>query len=134
MDTSDIRKNLKIMVDGQPYVVVDFQFVKPGKGQAFTRCKLRNLLTGSSLERTWKSGEKLEPAEVETRTLNYIYAEGDDFVFMDESSGDQVHVPGEVMEDEKKWITDGMKVEVTLLKDRPIGVEIPAHVVLQVVT
>jgi elongation factor P len=134
MDTSDIRKNLKIMVDGQPYVVVDFQFVKPGKGQAFTRCKLRNLLTGSSLERTWKSGEKLEPAEVETRTLNYIYPEGDEFVFMDESTGEQVHVSGDVMEDEKQWLTDGMKVEVTLLKDRPIGVEIPAHVVLQVVT
>jgi elongation factor P len=73
MDTSDIRKNLKIMLDGQPYVVADFQFVKPGKGQPFTRCKLKNMVTGAALEKTFKSGEKLEPAEVEQRELQYIY-------------------------------------------------------------
>ena len=86
MDTSDIRKGLKMMVDGQPYAVVDFQFVKPGKGQAFTRVKIRNMATGAVLERTYKSGEKLEPADVEERQLQYIYPDGTDFVFMDAAS------------------------------------------------
>src|SRR5690242_1576161 len=99
MDTSDIRKNLKIMLDGQPYTVVDFQFVKPGKGQAFTRCKIRNLQTGAVLERTWKSGEKLDPADVEQRTLQYIYPEGTDFVFMDSQTGEQITVPGDKIGD-----------------------------------
>jgi elongation factor P len=132
MDTSDIRKNLKIMVDGQPYIVVDFQFVKPGKGQAFTRCKLRNMETGSVLEKTWKSGEKLEAADVEMRQMQYIYQDGDNFVFMDPASGDQQFIAAEIMGDAKLFLADGMDVEVTLLKERPIGVELPAHVTLQI--
>ncbi|MBI4703246.1 MAG: elongation factor P [Deltaproteobacteria bacterium] len=133
MDTSDIRKNLKIMLDGQPYVVVEFQFVKPGKGQAFTRCKLRNIETAAVLERTFKSGEKLEPAEVEQRSMQYIYPDGGNYVFMHPASGDQLIVPGERMREEAKWLADGMSVEVTLLKDQPIGIVLPAHVELEVV-
>ncbi len=133
MDTSDIRKNLKIMLDGTPYVVADFQFVKPGKGQAFTRCKLKNLHTGAALEKTFKSGEKLEPAEVETREVQYIYPDGDNFVFMDANTGDQLIVSGSCMEDEKIWLADGMTVDVTLLKDNAIGIELPAHVELEIV-
>lgn len=133
MDTSDIRKNLKIMLDDQPYIVVDFQFVKPGKGQAFTRCKLRNMMTGSSLERTFKSGEKLEPAEVEQQMLQYIYPDGDNFVFMNADTGDQLTIPGDRMREEALYLADGMDVEVTLLKGSPIGVEMPAHVELEIV-
>jgi elongation factor P len=133
MDTSDIRKNLKMMVDGQPYVVVDFQFVKPGKGQAFTRCKLRHLETGSVLDKTFKSGEKIEPADVETRSMQYIYPDGENFVFMDSTTGDQLFLGGDAVGDARQWLTDGMTVEVTLLGDRPIGIEIPAHVELQIV-
>jgi len=133
MDTSDIRKNLKIMLDGQPFIVTDFQFVKPGKGQAFTRCKLKNLLTGAALEKTFKSGEKLEPAEVETREVQYIYPDGANYVFMDPNTGDQLIVSGDRMEEEKLWLADGMNVEVTLLKDDPIGIELPAHVELEIV-
>jgi len=132
MDTSDIRKNLKIMLDGNPYVVTDFQFVKPGKGQAFTRVKLRNLETGSSLEKTFKSGEKLEPADVEQRSLQYIYQDGENFVFMDLASGEQLMVPAEKMVEEQKWLADEMMVEVTLLAGNPIGIELPAHVELQI--
>ncbi len=132
MDTSDIRKNLKIMLDGNPYVIVDFQFVKPGKGQAFTRCKLKNMNTGASLEKTFKSGEKLEQAEIEQRGMQYIYPDGDSFVFMDPNTGDQLMVPGSVMVEEQKWLADGMNCDVTLLKERPIGVELPAHVELEI--
>jgi elongation factor P len=133
MDTSDIRKNLKLMVDGQPYIVVDFQFVKPGKGQAFTRCRLRNLETGNTVEKTWKSGESLEVADVEMRQMTYIYQDGDSFVFMDPQSGDQQYVPKEVVgEDQALFLADGMNVEVTILGERPIACELPAHVELQI--
>ena len=133
MDTSDIRKNLKIMLDNQPYVVVDFQFVKPGKGQAFTRCKLKNMISGAQLERTFKSGEKLEAADVDMRDMQYIYPDGDGFVFMDVNTGDQLTVPVEVMEEEKNWLADGTVAEITLLAERPIGVNLPAHVELEII-
>jgi elongation factor P len=132
MDTSDIRKGLKMMVDGQPYVVVDFQFVKPGKGQAFTRVKIRNMATSAVLERTYKSGEKLEPADVEERQLQYIYPDGQDFVFMDAQSGEQIHVSGDKIGDDAKWLSDGMSIDVTLFNGLPIGVSLPPHVVLQI--
>ena len=134
MDTSDIKKGLKMMLDGQPYTVVDFQFVKPGKGQAFTRVKIRNMATGAVLERTFKSGEKLEPADVEERTLQYIYPEGEDFVFMDSQSGEQLTVPGDKVGDDARWLSDGMNVDVTIFNGLAIGVSLPSHVTLQIVS
>jgi elongation factor P len=132
MDTSDIRKGLKMMVDDQPYSVVEFQFVKPGKGQAFTRVKIRNMATGAVLERTYKSGEKLEPADVEERQLQYIYPDGSDFVFMDAASGEQIHVQGDKIGDDSRWLSDGMNVDVTLFKGQAIGISLPPHVTLQI--
>src|SRR3954464_11151607 len=132
MDTSDIRKGLKMMVDNQPYVVVDFQFVKPGKGQAFTRVKIRNMASGAVLERTYKSGEKIEQADVEERQLQYIYPEGGDFVFMDAATGEQLTVPGDKIGTDARWLSDGMVIDVTLFKGQPLGVSLPSHVVLQV--
>ena len=85
-DTSDIRKGLKVMMDGSPFTVVEFQFVKPGKGAAFTRTKLKNLLTGGVIDRNLRSGEKLEPANVETKSMQYLYKAGDSYVFMDTST------------------------------------------------
>ncbi len=133
MDTSDLRKGLKIMVNDQPCVVVENQFVKPGKGQAFSRVKLKSLSTGTSFERTYKSGEKLDPADVETRTLQFIYPDGTDFVFMDAQTGEQIHVNGDKVGDDARWMSDGMNVDVTVFKGVAIGVELPAHVVLQIV-
>jgi elongation factor P len=131
-DTSDIRKGLKIILDGQPYTVTEFQFVKPGKGQAFTRVRLKHLSTGSVLDRTFKSGEKLEPADVEQRTMTFIYPEGDAFVFMDQSSGDQVSIPEDQIGDNRNFLIDGLDVEVTFFKGEPIDVTLPAHVVVQI--
>jgi elongation factor P len=134
MDTSDIRKGLKMMLDGSkdPFSVIEFQFVKPGKGQAFTRVKLKNMANGNVLERTFKSGEKLEPANVETRTFQYIYPEGTDFVFMDQNTGEQITIPGDKVGDDAQWLSDGMNVDVTLFNEQPIGVDIPLSVVLQI--
>jgi elongation factor P len=131
-DTSDIRKGLKIIIDAQPYAVVEFQFVKPGKGQAFTRTRLKHMKTGAVIDRTFKSGEKLEPADVEQRTMTFIYPESDAFVFMDQSSGDQVSISEERLADGKQFLIDGLAVEVVFFKGEPIDVTLPPHVVIQV--
>jgi elongation factor P len=132
MDTSDIRKGVKIMMDGQPYVVVDFQFVKPGKGQAFTRTKMKNLLTGGTLERNIRSNEKLEAADVEDRTLQFIYPEADSFVFMNSVTGDQVTVHRDVVGDDAGFLIDGIDVQITLYKGNPAGISLPPHIVVQI--
>jgi elongation factor P len=131
LDTSDIRKGLKIVLDGKPYTVVEAQFVKPGKGQAFTRTRVKNLLTGAVIDRTFRSGEKLEPADVQMRDMTFIYPDGEDYVFMD-PSGDQSAIPGEVLGDSKNFLSDGLSVEVVFFKGEPIDVTMPAHVVLEI--
>ena len=130
--TQDIRKNLKVVLDGVPWVVTEAQFVKPGKGQAFTRVTLKNMVTGRVVERTWKSGETVEVADVEERKMQYIYPEGEDFVFMDQNSGEQVNVLGEKVGDYKNFLADGMDANVTFFNGLPIGIELPAAVVLQI--
>jgi elongation factor P len=132
MDTSDIRKGLKLMMDGQPYIVVDFQFVKPGKGQAFTRTRMKNMLTGGTLERNIRSGEKLEAADVEERALQYIYPEGDAYVFMNAQTGEQVTVQREAVGDDAGFLIDGIEVLVTIYKGNPVSISLPPHIVVQV--
>ncbi len=132
METSDIRKGSKIMIDGQPYIVVDFQFVKPGKGQAFTRTKMKNLLTGGVIERNIRSGEKLEEADVEDRALQYIYPDGDMFCFMNSNSGDQLSVHRDLVGDAADFLTDGLDVIVTLYKGNPVSVALPPHVIVEI--
>lgn len=131
-DTSDIRKNLKIVLDGVPYTIIESQFVKPGKGQAFTRTKLRNMITGAVLERTFKSGEKLEKADLEERQMQYLYPEGDQFVFMDTANYNQIHFTREQLGDTPDYLQDGMMVDVLFWGDRPIGVTPPTFVELEV--
>ncbi|MBN2196556.1 MAG: elongation factor P [Polyangiaceae bacterium] len=133
MDTSDIKKGVKMMWDGQPYIVVEFQFVKPGKGQAFTRTKMKNLLTGGIIEKNIRSGEKLEPADVEDRTLQYIYPDGDSFVFMHQQSGDQIIVNAEIMGDGADLLVDGIDCIITLYRGNPVSVQLPPHITVQIV-
>ncbi len=132
METSDIKKGVKIMMEGQPYVVVDFQFVKPGKGQAFTRTKMKNLLTGGTLERNIRSGEKLEPADVEEKTMQYIYPDGEGYVFMNANTGEQISVPSEAVGDDAGFLIDGAEVTVTVYKGNPVGISLPPHIIVQV--
>jgi elongation factor P len=124
-DTSDIRKGLKIMMDGAPFTVVEFQFVKPGKGAAFTRTKVKNLLTGAVLERNFRSGEKFEPANVETKTMQYLYKDSDSFVFMDTSTYDQVQIPESTIGDSSDYMPENINVEVLFFQDRAVGVTLP---------
>ena len=124
-DTSDIRKGLKIMLDGSPYTVIEFQFVKPGKGAAFTRTKMKNLLSGGVIERNLRSGDKLEPANVEVKTMQYLYKEADSFVFMDTTTYDQVNIPTATVGDDAKWMPENINVEVLFFNDRAVGVTLP---------
>ena len=132
-DTSDIRKGLKILHNGEPYVVVDFQFVKPGKGNAFTRTKIKNLITGAVLDVTYRSGEKLEPADCEERDMQFLYQDGNKYVFMDMNTYEQVFIDEEVLGEAKNFLKDNLDVKVLFFEDRPIGVELPTFVELEVV-
>jgi len=130
--TSDIRKGLKVEMDGAPFIVTYFQFVKPGKGQAFTRTKLKNLLTGAVLERTFKTGETLKPADVETYAAQYLYTDGEHYYFMHTETYEQIAITEDAMGDASKWIVDEMEVEVMAFKGRPVGVELPTFVELEI--
>lgn len=134
MQTTDIRKGLRIQIDGVPFHVVEHQFVKPGKGQAFTRCRIRNLVNGNVVERTWKSGESVEIADVEERKMTYSWAETDTLVFMDTNTGDQIHVEKDKVGDDARWLSEGLDVDVTLFNGNPIGIELPSSVVMQIMS
>jgi elongation factor P len=131
-DTSDIRKGLKVLMDGNPWTVVEFQFVKPGKGAAFTRTKFKNLLNGSHKEMNIRSGEKLEPANVEEREMQFLYKEGVDLVFMDQSSFEQVSVAKEMIGKAADLMKDNMQCQVLFFNERPVDITLPTFVVLEV--
>lgn len=124
-DTSDIRRGLKIMIDGAPYTVVEFQFVKPGKGAAFTRTKMKNLLSGGVIERNLRSGEKLESADVETKNMQFLYKNGDAFVFMDTTNYDQVEIPESTIGDDAGFMPENTVVEILFFNGRAVGVTLP---------
>jgi len=131
-DTSDIRKGLKVLMDGNPFTIVEFQFVKPGKGAAFTRTKFKNLLTGAVVERNIRSGEKLEPANVEERSMQFLYKEGEDLVFMDESSFEQVSVRADMVGENADLMKDNLPCQVLFFNDRPVDVSLPTFVLLEI--
>ena len=131
-DTSDIRKGLKVLIDGNPYTVVEFQFIKPGKGAAFTRTKFKNLLTGAVIERNIRSGEKLEPANVEEREMQFLYHEGDDLVFMDQKNYEQVSVSKDLVGDAADLMKDNLPCSVLFFNERPVDVSLPTFVFLEV--
>jgi elongation factor P len=131
-DTSDIRKGLKVLMDGNPYTIVEFQFVKPGKGAAFTRTKFKNLLTGAVVERNIRSGEKLEPANVDQRDMQYLYKEGADLVFMDQTSYEQVMVSAEMIGEAVDLMKDNLPCTVLFFNERPVDISLPTFVFLEV--
>ena len=131
-DTSDIRKGLKVLMDGKPYTVTEFQFVKPGKGAAFTRTKFKNLLTGDTIERNIRSGEKLEPANVDQRDMQFLYKEGDDLVFMDQSNYEQVQVQASLIGEAADLMKDNLPCTVLFFNERPVDVSLPTFVFLEV--
>ena len=131
-ETSDIRKGLRFEMDGDPYIVLEFQFVKPGKGTAFTRTKIRNLISGAVLDHTYKSGEKIKPADTEDREMQFLYSDGD-FHFMDNNNYEQVSLESSVVGEAVNYLTENMMIEVSFFKGRSIGLSLPNFVVLEVI-
>ncbi|HEY4058583.1 MAG TPA: elongation factor P [Kofleriaceae bacterium] len=131
-DTSDIRKGLKVLMDGNPWTVIEFQFVKPGKGAAFTRTKFKNLLNGTTKEMNIRSGEKLEPANVDTRDMQFLYKEGGDLVFMDQTNYEQVSISADLIGDAHDLMKDNMPCTVVFFNERPVDVTLPTFVQLEV--
>jgi elongation factor P len=129
---SDLRKGLKIQIDGEPYIVVDFQFSKPGKGQALYRTRLKNMVTGNQFDRTFRSNDKFEKAPLEERTMQYLYSQGDEFHFMDTKNYEQIVISREQMGDGVNFLIDNMEVQILLFNNNPIGVTLPNFVNLTV--
>jgi elongation factor P len=129
---SDLRKGLKVEIDGEPYIVVDFQFSKPGKGQALYRTKLKNMVTGNQFDRTFRSNDKFEKASLEERTMQYLYSQGDEFHFMDTKNYEQIVISREQMGDNVNFLIDNMEVQILLFNNKAIGVTLPNFVNLTV--
>ncbi len=130
---SDLRKGLTIILDGDPWTVIGFEFVKPGKGQALYRTKLRNLTTAAVVERTFRSGESLDVASLETRKVQYLYRDGAQFTFMDSSTFEQLTLDEEMLGDAINYLIDNLDVEILIFRDKPLGVNVPSFVNLKVI-
>lgn len=132
LESGDLRKGLKLEMDGEPYVIVQFAFVKPGKGQALYKCKLKNMVTGAQFDRTFRSGEKFNEANLEEVEMEYLYSEGDQLCFMNTSTYDQEFVTAEQVGEAKNFLKENTVCSVLLYKDRPIGITLPFFIDLLV--
>ncbi|MBM7332968.1 MAG: elongation factor P [Alcanivorax sp.] len=130
--TSEFKSGLKLMLDGDPCSIIENEFVKPGKGQAFNRVKLRNLKTGKVIERTFKSGDSLEGADVLDVTMQYIYSDGEFWHFMDPNTFDQKPAGADAVGDAKQWLKEEDMCEVTLYNGEPLSVSPPNFVELEI--
>jgi elongation factor P len=133
ISSNDFRTGVTIVVDGQLWQVVDFQHVKPGKGSAFVRTRLKNVIRGNVLEKTFRAGEMLERAIVETREMQYLYGSGDDYHFMDKSNYEQINLGHDMLGANVDLLKEGMVINVQFHDGKVIGAELPNHVDLKVV-
>lgn len=131
-EVSDFKKGLKIEIDGVPWVIVDFQHVKPGKGNAFTRTKLTNMLTGANLEKTFKSGEKFNIPDVVQKEMQFLYKDENGFHFMDTSNYDQVQIHQSVISAAANYLIENLNVQVLFFKGKAVGLDLPNSVVLRI--
>ena len=129
---SDLRKGLKIQIDGEPYIVTEFEFSKPGKGQALYRCKLRNMISGNQFSNTYRSNDKFEKADLSERKMQYLYNQDDEYHFMDTENYEQLFLNGEQMGENINFLIDNMEVQVLFFGDRPIDISLPIFVNLKV--
>lgn len=133
INVNDFRTGVTIELEGVPYQVVEFQHVKPGKGAAFVRAKLKNLQTGGTVERTFRGGEKVSKAHLDRRSMQYLYNDGDGYVFMDIENYEQTTITKEQIGDGIKWLLENMEIQVLMFQNRIIGLELPNFVELEVV-
>ncbi len=132
LDTSDLRKGLKLEIDGDPHVIVQFDFVKPGKGQALYKCKLKNMITGAQFDRTYRSGEKFNEANLEEVEMEYLYYDGEQYCFMNTTTYDQDFLSAEQVGDAKDLLKENTVCSVLLFDQKAIGITLPIFVDLRI--
>jgi elongation factor P len=130
--TNDLKNGLVLNLDGELWTVVEFQHVKPGKGGAFVRTTLKNVLSGKVVDRTFNAGTKVDTATVDKRSMQYLYADGDDFVFMDLDTYDQIPIPANTVGDGAKYLLPEAEVVVATHEGVPLYIELPTSVVLEI--
>ena len=132
-DTSEFRNGLKIELDGSPFTITYFQHVKPGKGGAFVRTKVKNLLNGRTIDRTFRSGERVGEADIEEKAMQYLYHDGENLVFMDQSTFDQIPIAPDVVGDQFELMMENMEVSILFWNGNPINVQLPNYIESKVV-
>jgi elongation factor P len=132
INAASVKTNMKLDIDGDPYLVVAAEHVKPGKGQAFSRLKLKNLKTSLVVEKTYKASEKLKKADFLVKKAQYLYNQGDEYYFMDLETYEQVTIPGSVLGGNKDYLAENLEVRLLLFKGEAVGIELPTAVDLRV--
>jgi len=127
-NASDLRKGLKIQIDNEPYIIIDFQFSKPGKGQALYRCKLRNMISDVIIDRTYRSVDTFYPADLHERKMQYLYQQDDEFYFMDVENYEQSMLKAEQVGAAKNYLIDNLEVDMLFFDDKPIGITLSKFV------
>jgi elongation factor P len=133
ISTNDFRTGVSVIVDGQIWTVIDFQHVKPGKGSAFVRTRLKSLIRGNTLEKTFRAGEMLQRAIIDTREMQYLYNSGDEYHFMDQTNYEQIHLGQDALGDGTDLLKEGMSIEVQFHDGKVISASLPNHIELKVV-
>ena len=131
-ESGDLRKGKKLEIDGEPYVVVQFEFVKPGKGQALYKCKLKNMVTGVQFDKTFRSGEKFNEADLEEVEMEYLYAEGNQFCFMNTSTYEQEYLSEDQVSESIDFLKENTVCSILMFAGRPIGISLPNFINLRV--
>jgi len=131
--TTDFRKGLKIEIGGEPYLIIDFQHVKPGKGGAFVRTRLKSLVTGNVIDQTFRSGERVGKPDLEEREMQFLYEAGGEFHFMDTNTYEQLFLTADQLGESKDFLKENLVIKALFHNKRPIGIEVPMFVELRVV-
>lgn len=133
LTAGELRKGLKLEIDGDPYVITDFEFTKPGKGQALYRCRLKNMISGSQFDRTYRSGDKFTSADLEEQEFQFLYHDGEKYHFMGTESYEQLELSQDQVSDAVNYLTENLLVNLLLFQGRPIGINLPNFVELRVI-
>ncbi len=132
-ESSDLRKGLKIEMDGQPYTIIQFSFVKPGKGRALYKCKLKNMVTGAQFDRTFRSGDKFNEADLEEHEMEYLYADGESYCFMDSSTYEQHFLSKDQVGDAVNFLKDNTLCTVLMFDGQAIALTLPNFIILKII-
>ena len=132
LESGDLRKGLKLEIDGDPYIITQFEFVKPGKGQALYKCRLKNMVTGAQFDRTFRSGEKFNEADLEEVEMEYLYTDGDSYCFMNTSNYNQEFLSAEQVGDAVQLLKENTGCSMLFFSGKPIGLTLPNFVELRI--